>query len=144
LFFNGTDLKPDFNQKTTTGGVLTDLVSSLDGKMCVTIAESTIIGDEVKRKGDNRNHIYLSAIFHDAGYNVSENEDDNYIINSVNGSASGTLGNNARIWVNLGISKTDLNKSENWNQKPTKLYTYIKGAGRPTAPCLSESTRKIP
>jgi len=146
LFFDGKNLKSDFNKKTTTGGVLTDLVSSLDGKMCVTIAESTIIDDDVIMDGENRNHIYLSAIFHDAGYNVSENPKENYIINSVNGSASGTLGNNSRIWVSLGISRNELkdltSSSEKWDQKPTTLYTYIKGAGRTTEPCLSASTRK--
>jgi len=147
LFFNGTDLKSDFNKQTMTEGKKTDLVSSLDGKMCVTIAESTIIDDEVNTTGENRNHIYLSAIFHDAGYNVSENANENYIINSVDGSVSDTLGNNSRIWVCLGISRNELqtltpsSTSGKWNQKATTLYTYIKGAGRTTESCLSASTR---
>ena len=152
LFFDGANLKPDFNKKTKTEGNWTDLVSKLDDKMCVTIAESTIINDEVNTEGENRNHIYLSAIFHDAGYNVSENPNDNYIINSVDGDpGSGPKGKNARIWVSLGISRDELKKltpsstSGKWNQKATTLYTYIKGAGTPTNSsnsCLSASTRK--
>ena len=160
LFFNGTTLKPEFSGKPKTGENPENLVGSLRltadsmydsmyDSMCVTIAESTIITHEINTTGDNHNKIYLPAIFQSAGYNVSEKSNENYIINSVDGSVNDNQGHNARIWVNLRIKQTDLknltSSDGKWNQKATTLYTYIKGAGTPTNStnsCLSESTRK--
>ena len=145
LFFDGNNLKSEFNGKSYTGSRNEDLVQALDNKMCVTIAESTIVNGKVSDSDQYHNRILLAGVFESSGYVISGNTDENYIANSVN--STGTVdGKGARLWVNLGISRDDLknlnSSSEMWNQKATSAYTYIKGANRKTDPSVSESTRR--
>ena len=147
LFFNGKTLKPEFSGSSITGSGSQTLVQSLDGGMCITIAESSIINGEVNSGGTYHNTIYLPELFQNAGYNISGNTNENYILNSVNGTGNNGNGVNARLWVNLGISQADLAKLDEssplWNQIPdNKPYTYLKGAGVNTADSVSQRTRK--
>lgn len=147
LFFDGTDVKSEFKGKSYTGGKNEELVQSLNNnkEMCVTLAESTIVKGEVSNSDKYHNKIYLTDVFEQSGYDVSENTSENYIANSVNSSGDNT-GKGARLWVNLGISQNDLQNLSSsdvrWNQKATTAYTYIKGAGMTTDPSVSQSTRK--
>ena len=148
LFFNGKTLKSEFSGGSFTDGRDQSYVQIIDGGMCVTIAESSIIQGEVNSGRTYHNTIYLPELFQNAGYNVSGNTKENYIITSVNGTGANGNGVNARLWVNLGISQRELEgldeSSPLWNQIPDskKPYTYLKGAGVNTDDSVSQRTRK--
>ncbi|MBR5341348.1 MAG: type II secretion system protein [Erysipelotrichaceae bacterium] len=148
LFFDGNKLKSEFNGTTYTDGKEQKLVinSSDIGGLCITIAESTIIDGKVSTEGQYNNKIYLPEVFQNTGYNVSGNTNQNYITTTVSGNpdSNSTIGKNARIWVCLGISESELKSlsGDQLNQKASTAYTYIKGAGTVTDPSLSQKTRK--
>ena len=139
LFYDGKTLRAPFDGKSYTGDSYENLKGTISGQLCFTIAESTIIGDEVKTD-DTRLHnaVHLPNVFQNAGYDISGNVQENYIINSVEARSENYAGTNARIWVNLGITENDLKNldvsSPQWNQKASKAYTYIKGGGLGTTP----------
>ena len=146
LFFDeNNQLREQFTGKAYTGDSNQDLVQTLDKSMCVTIAESTIVSSAVQDGEKYHNKIYLSELFESAGYSISEETTENYILNSVNGTGTNNKGKNARLWVNLGISKSDLQKlnenSEIWNTPASKSYTYLKGAGLTTDASVSQVAR---
>lgn len=148
LFFDGNSLKSEFSGKSYTADNTNPqpLVGALSNKMCVTIAESTIVNGEAGNTDKYNNKIYLSDVFEQSGYTVSGNADENYIANSVNSTGSGDTGKGARLWVNLGISQSELknldSSSPKWNEKASSAYTYIKGAGLKTDDAISEKYRK--
>ena len=146
LFYDEKNkLRPQFSGKSVTGNSEQDLVQTLQGNICITIAESSIIDGVVNSSGKYHNTVYLPDLFQDAGYNISGNTSENYILNSVNGSENSSNGVNARLWVNLGISRSELQNlkesSEKWNTLADNAYTYLKGAGLPTDSRVSQSGR---
>ena len=146
LFFDEKNkLRPEFSGKSITGNSNQNLVQSLDGYICITIAESSIIDGVVNSGGQYHNTIYLPDLFQDAGYNISGNTNENYILNSVNGSENSSNGVNARLWVNLGISQSELQNikegSEKYDMLASNAYTYLKGAGLKTDSRVSQSGR---
>jgi len=133
LFYDESgNLRPEFSGASDTDGKSQKLVQSLDGKMCVTIAESSIIGGSVKDSGGYNNTIYLPDLFRNIGYNVSGTATNNYIVNSVNGIEGTNQGKNARLWVDLNVSQDFLKNSANWDKVASNAFTYVKGAGMPT------------
>lgn len=150
LFFDGNNLKSEFDGKSYSADNANPqaLVGAINNKMCVTLAESTIVNGKAGDSDQYHNRILLTSVFESSGYAISGNTDENYIANSVNsdGASDNNEGKGARLWVNLGISRNDLknlnSSSEMWNQKATSAYTYIKGAGMKTDPSVSESTRR--
>lgn len=146
LFYDEDNkLKSAFSGKSLTGDSNQALVQSLNGNMCVTIAESTIVNGKVEPDETYHNTIYLSEMFQNAGYSISEETTENYILNSVNSDGTNSNGKNARLWVNLGISQDELKKLDSnsplWNQKAGQAYTYLKGAGLPTDSAVSQAQR---
>ena len=146
LFFDeNNQLREQFRGKAYTGNSNQDLVQSPNNIMCVTIAESTIVSGEVQDGETYRNKIYLSELFENAGYDISEESKENYILNSVNGGGNNNNGKNARLWVSLGISQKELQNlnesSDKWNTSASKSYTYLKGAGLKTDASVSQVAR---
>ena len=144
LFFNSDNtLKAEFAQSAVTGNQTeprtTDNRSI--GGMCVTLAESTIESNSEIGIGNGKNNEILApSLFTAAGYDISSDSSQNYLVTSVSGKT------NARIWACLGINTDDLKyltpNNPMWNQTASTAYTYIKGAGAKTDPSISQSTRK--
>lgn len=111
------------------------------GGMCVTLAESTIVGNAISTDEIKHNQVLATDLFAAVGYDISTNSAENYLITSVSDKT------NARIWACLGISMDKLKKmnpsSPDWNTPAAKAYTYIKGSGAPTANVLRQETRQI-
>ena len=144
LFFNGTKLKPEFAGSSKTDGRDQKYVVDSRGRMCITLAESTLKNNEVAEGGGANNVILLPGLFEDAGYDTKLDGDQTYIITTVNGS-EGKEHTNARIWVSLGISTSGLQNlspdDPKWSQTAGNAYTYIKGAGASTPDELNEKVR---
>ncbi len=130
--------------KSFTGNDNQDLVQSMNGKICITIAESTIDQDgNTVSEGARHNQILAEELFKAAGYDISASAQENYLIMSVSDDGKSER-TNARIWLCLGVSEHELkNTLKGSEQKATKAYTYIKGAGADTASVISASGRKI-
>ncbi len=134
-------LKSEFNKSSITGESEQKLVQSgTGGNLCFTLAESTISGNmvEVDDAANKHNGVLsddVSKLFTVAGYDVSSDAEENYLITSISGKT------NARIWLNIGVK--DLKKLKDSEETASNAYTYIKGATAPTASVLREEDRRI-
>ncbi len=113
---------------------------TIDGYLCVTIANGTINKNSYEVvTGSGKNGIYLQDVFAAAGFDTTLSDNETYVVNSVTGYTN-------TIWVNLRIRENDLknltSSSAKWNQAASNSYTYIKSGGGTTPDPLREVTRK--
>lgn len=140
MFYEG-EYNP--NGSSYTDGGTQNYKQASSGKICFTIAESTILnGSPVVSNEDNcSNSILVPDLFSAVGYDINTvDNNSNYLINSVSVNEQ-NKGKGARIWVCLNISEADLKNPNNWDKKATKAYTYIKGSGVSTDSTISQKDR---
>ena len=126
-----------FNDDGSIKGGMAD--GTIDNFLCITIAYSTISNDGKVVTGDTKNNIYLKQMFENTGFDTDLEDNETYIINSVQERTN-------TIWLNLRIKKSvmknlDANSPE-WNQNASKAYTYVKSGGAVTPDPLREAIRK--
>ena len=112
---------------------------TIDGYLCITIANGTITSTGQVITGNRKTQIYLPDVFQNVGFDTSLPDTQTYIVNSVDT-------NTNTIWLNLRIKESDLahmdNSDDKWYENASNAYTYVKSDGAATPDELREAIRK--